>query len=350
MPYRGGMPKTSRTATFTTRNASYGGGSRRGGSSTRPVLRDWIPDQPGAWVMAMLPALSGVAIGGATVNTIWMLAAWALCYCVQFTAARWIKSRFSRRYAKQVLIYTVLLFAVGLPFLNVNPGVLRWAPYFAALAAISFAAAYLRRERSLWGNGAAVLASSSMPTVIASFGDPAKLSDGCAVPTALTNGLISHADCVRYVEHGAALFRGQLPTPETWWSTYALPSAGLAASLLFALTQFGSVLFVKTMIRERGNRRYLRASWGWHGMLLALCAGAWLFADPSGRLAWLRGGWSDPSSFDWKGCMMTVVAACLLLRAIVLPIVAKNRRLKPIAVGMTELSSNLLVFAASVAF
>ncbi|MCH9275187.1 YwiC-like family protein [Bifidobacterium amazonense] len=339
------MPKTSRTSTFRT---GAHAGSRRG--RRRASVRDWIPDQPGAWAMALLPAISGVAIGGVTANTLWLLAAWTLCYCVQFTAARWLKSRFSRRYLPQVLIYMASLAAVGIPFLAVNPGVLRWAPYFAVLAAVSFAAAYLRRERSLWGNGAAVLASSSMPTVIASFGDPSRLSDGCAVPTAIANGLISHADCVRYVEHGAALFRGQLPTWDTWWSTYALPSAGLVTSLLFALTQFGSVLFVKTMIRERGNRRYLRASWGWHGMLLALCAAAWLFSDPSGRLAWLRGGWSDPSSFDWRGCMTTIVAACLLLRAIVLPIIARNRVLKPIAVGMTELTSSLLVFATSVAF
>lgn len=39
-----------------------------------------------------------------------------------------------------------------------------------------------------------------------------------------------------------------------WWPAGSLPVNGLIATVLFALTQYGSVLVVKTMIRERGGR------------------------------------------------------------------------------------------------
>ena len=54
--------------------------------------RDWFDNQPGAWVMVMLPAAAGFIIGGPNLDTLWLLAIWALCYCVQFSAAHWFKA------------------------------------------------------------------------------------------------------------------------------------------------------------------------------------------------------------------------------------------------------------------
>jgi len=44
------------------------------------------------------------------------------------------------------------LCVAGLPFVIMRPGALRWALSFVVLAGLSFLAAWLRRERSLWGN------------------------------------------------------------------------------------------------------------------------------------------------------------------------------------------------------
>ena len=68
------------------------------------------------------------------------------------TAARWFKSRFARRWMPPTIVYSAALCVVGLPFVIMRPGALRWAPSFVVLAGLSFLAAWLRRERSLWGN------------------------------------------------------------------------------------------------------------------------------------------------------------------------------------------------------
>ncbi|MBW3078601.1 YwiC-like family protein [Bifidobacterium simiiventris] len=252
--------------------------------------RDWIPDQPGAWAMAILPTLAGMIVGGANTATVWLLIAWILCYCVQFTAARWLKSRFARRYLPPTVIYTVLLAAIGLPFVALHPTILWWAPLYIALAGLSFAAAWLRRERTLWGNAVAILAACTMAMVVGSFGN--------------------HAADAR------------IP---------ALANGGLPAAVVFLLAQFGSVLFVKTMIRERGNAGYLWASWIWHGVLLAAAFGLW------GLLG-----------FGRLFAMLTITCAWLMMRAVAMPLVARRRAVRPIAVGLVEMVSSLLVFAAVV--
>ncbi|WP_094730704.1 YwiC-like family protein [Bifidobacterium hapali] len=276
---------------------------------------DWIPDQPGAWAMALLPSIAGVIIGGANITTLWLLAAWILCYCVQFTAARWMKSHYARRYAPPVLIYTVLLALVGLPFVIIHPGILRWAPLYIVLAAASFAAAWLRRERSLWGNAVAIVAACIMTTIIISFAGP---QISCAPQIAA---------CLAHARAEFDQFARHLPTIATWWSPLALPAIGIIASVMFALEQFGSVLFVKTMIRERGNRTYQWASWLWHAVLFGIAILASLFS-----LGWIT------------AIPVIVTNLWLLARAIALPILARRRTIKPIVTGMVEMVSSLLIF------
>ncbi|RSX58925.1 YwiC-like family protein [Bifidobacterium samirii] len=260
-------------------------------TGARPTTaRDWIPDQPGAWMMALSPALAGMIVGGPNLTTLWLLVAWTLCYCVQFTASRWLTSRFARRYLPPAATYAAALVVVGLPFLIMHPTVLWWAPLYAVLAALSFAAAWLRRERTLWGNAVAVVAACSMAMVVASFGSRA----ASAAHPALVNG-------------------------------------GPPAAVTFLLVQFGSVLFVKTMIRERGKRAYLLASWGWHAALLAVAAVLWAVLG-----------------FGRPFVMPLILCVWLLARAVALPLIARRRRLKPIVAGVVEIVSSLLAFAAVV--
>lgn len=99
---------------------------------------------------------------------------------------------------------------------------------------------------------------------------------------------------------------------------------GLALAGIFMLTQFGSVLYVKTMIRERRNNRYLVASWIWHAALLALAC-----TIPGGTLA------------------LPIIATILLLRAVAMPLLGRRIRIKPVVVGVLEmvLSVAICVYA-----
>ncbi|WP_318643759.1 YwiC-like family protein [Bifidobacterium platyrrhinorum] len=259
-------------------------------------VRDWIPDQPGAWVMALAPALAGFVAGGPTPYSVWLVVLWALCYCVQFAAARWLKSRFARRYRMPVADYGAALAVLGVPFVVVNPGILRWAPVYVVLAALSFLAAWLRKERSLWGNAVAVIASSLMATVVAPYGAHNPLH-------------------------------------------VMMPSTAVMISAVFAVTQFGSVLFVKTMIRERGSRAYLVASIAWHAALFA--GVTWRIGSFLPAVGMDDGSWI-PSPLMWG----ELVSAWLLARAIALPWIGSRRRVRPVVVGMVEMVSSLLVFVA----
>lgn len=205
--------------------------------------RDWFDNQPGAWVMVMLPAAAGFIIGGPNLDTLWLLAIWALCYCVQFSAAHWFKAHFSHRYLPPMIAYTVALTVIGLPFLITHTGILRWAPLYIVLVALSMLSSWLRKERSLWGNAVSVIAASTMATVITSFGSAAKTA--CAIPLNA-----AQASCGADTDAARAMIRNmpgfsQIFEPRAWWPAGSLPMNGLIATALFALIQYGSVLVVK---------------------------------------------------------------------------------------------------------
>lgn len=273
-------------------------------SRRKTLKRDWFDNQPGAWVMVMLPAVAGFFIGGPNLDTLWLLATWAVCYCVQFSAAHWFKAHFSRRYLPPMLTYAVALIVIGLPFLITHTGILRWAPLYIVLVALSMLSSWLRKERSLWGNAVSVIAASAMATVIASFGSTVETA--CVMPINAAHASCAAAD----VTAARAAIRNmpdlsQIFDLHAWWPAGSLPVSGLIATVLFALTQYGSVLVVKTMIRERGKRSYVAASWVWHVALLLLAA------VPAGRSPYL--------------IAMTVL---LLARAVALPVVTRRHNLE----------------------
>ena len=242
-------------------------------SRRKTLKRDWFDNQPGAWVMVMLPAVAGFFIGGPNLDTLWLLATWAVCYCVQFSAAHWFKAHFSRRYLPPMLTYAVALIVIGLPFLITHTGILRWAPLYIVLVALSMLSSWLRKERSLWGNAVSVIAASAMATVIASFGST--IETACVMPINAAHASCAAAD----VTAARAAIRNmpdlsQIFDLHAWWPAGSLPVSGLIATVLFALTQYGSVLVVKTMIRERGKCSYVAASWVW-GAIAASRRAVW---------------------------------------------------------------------------
>ena len=254
--------------------------------------RDWLSNEPGAWAIVLMPTLSALFACGPTVTTCWLAVAWACCYCVQFSAARWFKSRFRTRYVRPALTYLGALGAIGMPFVVLHPGVLRWAPLYIALAAGSMLGAWMRREHSLWANACAVLASSAMPLVMQPYG-------AHATPAMQLNG-------------------DTLPSVHSWFPEGTFAQPALMLSLAYTAMLGGSVLFVKTMIRERGKWTYLTASWIWHAVICT----AGFAASP------------------WLGA----AGALLLARAVAMPLVARVRRVPAKTTGITESIASLLCF------
>lgn len=176
-------------------------------------------------------------------------------------------------------------------------------------------AAWLRRERSLWGNAVAVLATSMMAVVIASFGDR-------LLPLCRAGSQVSCDAVAQYRQGIRALpdWRSWADV-QAWWPAYSVPKAALTAAIVFALTQYGSVLFVKTMIREYGKRSCLVASWVWHAALAI----------------------TGFAVNMWLG----VVAVVLLTRSVAIPLRFRGqRRPKPMIADVTEAMCLLLVFIA----
>jgi hypothetical protein len=331
--------------------------------NTRYPVKLWIPDQPGAWAMALLPAVGGVCIGGPSWRSCWLLAAWALCYCLDFTAARWLAVRShavggrptnmqhcanpashsehpsshttgtphalphsrSRAYLTPVLVYALLVSVVGLPLLVLTPELLWYAVPFATLAALSLLAAWQRQERTLWGNAVSVLAAGCITLVTTATGSLNYLHDTGLWP----------------------IFG--LPHDDTYiLGSPLLPVKGIIAAVAFILTEYASVLFVKTMIREHGNKNYYILSLAYHLALFALTFVYITFKAPisfiplHARPTGLPTGELNPI-VGWLWLGATVI---LLLRAVLLPLTRK--RLKPLHIGIVEIFTSLMNFVCIV--
>ena len=168
------------------------------------------------------------------------------------------------------------------------------------------------------GNAVAVLATSMMTVVIASFGD--RLPPLCGA-----GGSQVSCDAVAQYRQGIRALPDwrSWTDVQAWWPAYSVPKAALTAAIVFALTQYGSVLFVKTMIREYGKRSYLVASWVWHAALAI----------------------TGFAVNMWLG----VVAVVLLTQSVAIPLRFRGqRRPKPMIAGVTEAMCLLLVFIAAI--
>lgn len=284
------------------------------GSKGRQWRRLWIPDQIGGWAMALMPGLAGLLIGGPTWRGLLLMVAWAFCYCFEFTGSRWMVSHRAARFAPPALGYALLTAVTGLILLVGTPGLLRWAPLYLVLGVLNFAAAWMRAERSWWNDTVVVIAACTLCLIAVSLGSRfQKPGPGLEGANAGYFGCQPNpaVDCFA---------SGFLPSA-------ALPSIGVVSAAVFAVTQFGSVIFVKTMIRERGKTWCYLLSLAWN---LALCL--------IGVAMVHTAGW-------WP----LLTALVLLIRAALLPAISRRRRIPILYVGLVECATSLLVFILVIA-
>jgi hypothetical protein len=233
-------------------------------TARRAVLRQWLPPQHGAWGMLLLPFGIGVIRGGPGWIHVPLLVAWLGGYLFSYYGQLAIKTRRPARVRPQLLGYGAATAVAGLAVLAAEPSLAWWAVAYVPLLAVN--AWYARRRQD----------------------------------RALVNGIAST------VEGSLMAFVAVAAVGASW-----RPVAPDAVALLLYFV--GSLLYVKTMIRERGDAGYLRASIGFHVVALAVA------------------GWLTPAlllPFGW-----------FAVRAVLLP----RRRVSVRQVGLLELLGALLL-------
>ena len=248
----------------------------------------WLPNYHGAWAMITIPPLLGIAFTHARLVHIAFLGTWWIGYFCFFALLMYIKSRFARRYIPALLTYGMLTALCGIAVLILAPYALLWVIPFLPLITIAVIEAYCRRERSVLSGFATVLAASLTLPVAACFGI-------------------------------ATLGTGQ------WQDILHIPWSIWLCTMFVFLYFAGTVFYVKTNIRERGNSKYLIASLVWHGIaLVCACIVAFIF-----------GGWWIAHAALWL---------VLTVRAWIVPYRAQHGKpLTIMALGMGEVFASIVL-------
>ena len=239
--------------------------------SARPAWRPVPPPQHGAWAFLIVPVLCGFAVAGATPSGWLFLAAWVCAYPVGYYLGRGLTARvrrgswtrLARRERSRAVPWAVITAALGLPLLLTRP----WLIAAVLLLGV------------LWSLGLWVAAQE----------------EGGAA--ACTNDLLLVAQATvaltRWLSLAVVLAR-RWRRGTRWPSASRVPAAGracgrpavhawqtLQATLIVAGYLAGSVLHVKSLLREAGRPAFRRVDVVWH---VALTIGA-----ASASMWWLIG-------------------------------------------------------------
>lgn len=242
--------------------------------------------------MLVVPVVVGAVVAGPTWRHAVLLVAWLAGYAAFSAAGLWLRSGRKARYLPPLRFHLVSAGLLGAVLVGTSPALLGWAPWYAVLLAVSLAGSARRADRS-WLNDAVTVLAACLMTVV-SVG----------------------------LRGGPPTF----PAPPGAGDRGAWVAAGLLASYFL-----GTVPYVKTLIRDRGDRRVLAVSIGWHALVTA------------GALSWLV-----RSVTTGAGVLVAVallaVAAALLVRAVLVP----RRRPWPTAkaIGLGEVAATVVVAGA----
>lgn len=213
-----------------------------------------------------------------------LFAAWMFGYFTFAATSLWLKSRHKSKFLRPMVTYAALAGGLGvLTLLATGPALLWWGVIYLPLTAVTLWLVDHRRERSTL-SGLLTIAAAAVMAVTAAHPDPA---------TAL-----------RPESAGA------------WW----------LAALAFVYF-FGTVPYVKTLVRERGHRSWVIGSVAYHLLITALSAAAAV----TGLLSW------------WWTLFFVVTT----LRAFLVPTLGpmSGRTVSPKHAGFAEVAVTLL-FAA----
>jgi len=233
------------------------------------LFRPWFPRQHGAWAMLAVPLLLGIAASRPVAWDVPLALAAVAGYLASATGQAWVRARARDRYSVSLAAYTATLLIFGAATAAGNP------PLLAGLAVLVPA-------------GIVTLASARL---------------GCA--RGLAAGLAQVASAMVLL-------------PSTAWLGDSAPGAPivLRAAFLAATYLVGTMLAVRSVIREQGNATFALVS-----VAFSICAavvGAAVLPAP-----------------------LAVVLGLLAIRAVALPVLVLRLRggahpLRPVRVGIAE--------------
>ncbi|MHB9857889.1 YwiC-like family protein [Streptomyces sp. YIM S03343] len=208
---------------------------------TSRAVRRWLPNQHGAWAMLLVPFAAGTILGGPTVWHAPLLIAWMFGYLAVFHAQQWLRlrriarnPRAAGRHVRPLVVFSLGLLPFALPLVVRAPWLLLAGACAAPFLALNCWFAWRNRERDLANGLLAVVPACGMLPVALLLGD------------------------------------GGQGLADSW-------RPALACLLYFG----GTVLYVKTMIRERGSAGYRWASGVWHAVAVGVgfgLLGGWVGA------------------------------------------------------------------------
>ena len=185
-------------------------------------MNRYIPNQHGAWVMLILPFLFGiVAFGGQPIHIL-LLISWLMLYLLSFPVLQWIKTGKTSKYRQPALVYALLSISAISLLLIYQPALIGYGLFLAICFVPNIYYARTRNER------------------------------------ALTNDIIAIVMFCSFIY--PVMYTGEL----TDWRL---------ATILFVIACLyfiGTALYVKTMLRERGNRHYYYGSIVYHIVICGL--------------------------------------------------------------------------------
>ncbi|WP_288797370.1 YwiC-like family protein [uncultured Arsenicicoccus sp.] len=273
----------------------------------------WVPQQHGAWAMLVVPAVTGTVLLVRDHGWRWValpvLAITVVGYFLLNAVTLWLKARRKPRYRPPVRAYAVACCLLGLAVLALGPGLAGWLVVAAPLLAVALVLAARRRDRATLSGLVTVAAACLVTPVLWSAGLPSSPPLGAVAAV---------ADAVTH-------------RPEE----VRVPAF---VTLLQLAYFFGTVVYVKTMIRERGDRRWFVASVTYHAaMTVALLAAA------LGGIRALTAGVSPTALV-----LATAVLALAAVRAWAMPVLGplRGRSITPLQVGLVEIGFSGAVLVA----
>jgi len=240
---------------------------------------------------AVLGLISGLATWNRAAGAGWtptvvfpaVLLAWFFGYFAFFAFGLAAKARNPRRrvhFLKPVYVYgTVALAGIAVALL-LQPALIWWAVPFVPLVAVAVWETIQGRSRSTLSGVSTTIASALLFPVLTMVGQ----GESASTP---------------------------LSVPDMAWTS------GLFLAIYFS----GTIPFVKSMIREKGNRRYLAGSIAYHVVAVSLVLVGTSFSGV---------GWG-------AGCLMALTMTLALARAVLIPRSANRGGAWPARqVGMAE--------------
>jgi YwiC-like protein len=247
-------------------------------------VSSYVPPQHGAWAFLALPVLLGALVAPWTPLILLLAIAWVAVYPQSYAAFGLVRAKRPERFRRPLLVWSAVAAVPAAVLLAARP----WLVWVGAVYVLFFLVnlRYARRndERALTNDLVFVFECAAMVLVTWAVG----VGDRSFVPPPV----------------------GDIPV-EAWVLT-----------AVAALAMAGSTLHVKSLIRERRDPRYSRASQAFSVVCVVIAAG-------------LAALWGLPA-----GWWLVVPFVALAARAFVVG----RRPLKPMVIGLVELAGFVLLY------